>query len=462
MKAACLLITALLLAGCSLPAARNTALSPATPGPAAPDTPAAPAAEPTRPMPEPSLPVAASPTGQYVAAGLDGFTLYDGTGQAVLRQVTDRRVRSLDWSPDGRWLLVGTAGPGVLLVDPAARKATAITPRLTDLLPTYLHVAWAPDSSGVLIGTDFVGHDYSNQVWLLDPTTAKARPVAPGGRLTGLVWLPNNQALFLVAAGSGCAWSLRMDLATGRQIGDGFCTVGRFSPDGRWVAERPVMGGGFYLTDLAGKQSTVLWRNAPPGEPVPDGHWGYQANAVAWSPDSRFLAYVVNAWGHPAEPTRVPPPTLHILDTTGAEPERIARNYLPEAEWLPGAPGLLYATREEGGLAVHLGDRVLAIHPGATALGMELGPVGAALSRDGKRLVYTVSGGKDLNTVYVADLSGTGQVKQVHRSPDLVPVAWTENGAALIVARLVYRYDELGGGSATWGRYLAEIRLLNL
>lgn len=490
----CLALAALLADGCALPAASpaaatasapsgqaGTTLPPAdsaTPGPGAGGQTTAPTvgSAPAKTIPEPSLPVAASPTGQYVAAGLDGLTLYDtSTGQPVLKQVTDRRVRSLHWSPDGRWLLATTAGPGVLLIDPTARSATDLTPQMPGLPDPHLIVSWAPDSHGALVGAGYFGYELPNPVWLIEPTpaappsagangpapAATVRRVGEGGRLTGLQWLPDNQALFEVSAGSGCAWALRTGLATGKQVGDGFCHRGLVSPDTRLSAETQPIGASFSILDLTTMQQTYLWRNAPPGAPAPGERWGYNVRPRAWSPDSRFIAYEVEAWGTWPQGVTPPPPTLHVADAAGKSTEWTAARFVPDVVWLPGDAGLLFATAEDEGLAVHLGDRTLATHPGGKELGIDLGPAGAILAPDGKRLVYTVTYDREKHGIYLADLV-TGKVTPVAESPDLVPVAWLANGRGLIAACLVFRYDDLGGGSATWGRYLTEIRLLNL
>ncbi|HSL72722.1 MAG TPA: S9 family peptidase [Longimicrobiales bacterium] len=204
-------------------------------------------------------------------------------GQQNLRLTfTDENESSPRWSPDGRYLSFtssrqGARGGQVWLLDRRGGEAQ----KLTDLRPGVSSYAWSPDSKRLLFVMGDVDPNESRD-------TSSARPPRP---------IVIDRHAFK-RDGSGYLRNLRQHLylytLETRKLDT--LTVGRFdenqaswSPDGRLIAfvsertddpDRTNNADVFVMEARPGAQPRQLTTS-----PGPDG------GPLAWSPDSRFIAY---------------------------------------------------------------------------------------------------------------------------------------------------------------------------
>lgn len=162
---------------------------------------------------------------------------------AVLQRRSDAGVRSLAYSPDGKLLAAGYADGSIALWDAATHE-----------------VAWSPEEMDEAVS---------------------AVAFSPDGR----VFAAGSGAQKAGSRGEVCLWGTAMRNETARVTGwEGMVACVRFSPDGRTLA----MSGGVYnkkgevrLRDMAtGRVAALPWA----------GKHSHYIMAVAFSPDSRFLA----------------------------------------------------------------------------------------------------------------------------------------------------------------------------
>ena len=173
----------------------------------------------------------------------------DGTGVAVVAHVDGSSLSSPTWSPDGRWVVVQTPEPAILVLDTSTgelRRLTAgsISVLASDLGPSPVG-GWSPDG---------------RELAFLSPHGGIAFASVPDGTVRTLPGWPERSDPFPAPV----AWS----------------------PDGRWIVTRS-------LTE-AGQASLVridpLSGDAHPITP-PSEFWDVWPT---WSPDSDRIAFSRN------------------------------------------------------------------------------------------------------------------------------------------------------------------------
>ena len=191
-------------------------------------------------------------------------------------------TRTLDWSPDGRFIAVGgrdspvvevldarTGGVAATLTPPSALRPSG----LLDATSVWV-VRWSPDGTRIAVGGG-EGFPGPGWVWIFDPhgdllEDWEAHPVL----VIGLSWSPDSQRIATAGGSAAAVW----DAASGRQLwyvanasaGDG----ADWSPDGAVIA----YGRGTF-------------RDAGTGEELAANCSGaFDASLVAWSHDGSRLA----------------------------------------------------------------------------------------------------------------------------------------------------------------------------
>lgn len=396
--------------------------------------------DPLLPEPEPvvasvlPVPVAleVSPGGNWVAAGLNGLTLYDREGNA--RPVAPgARVRSISWAPAGDRLLAFPAAGAPLLVEAVSGRAQ----RLAGLhLQDWPVVTWSPDSTRAFVGGD------GDPIYEVRAATGAVHEVYPGGRVVGLHVLPGDRVLVLLNAGCCGAQSMTLDLTTGTLTDAGFVTGLAISPDGRLRADSAYLGGQVIVTDLLTGRQQAAWR---PGPEIPE----YRLVVDSWSPDATKLA----VWLEP----RGGKPILRIIDWAGHGLDLVAPGWEWSLTWLGPDADVAYASRtEDGKLAVFYNGTRIAVHDDAQGLGLAPGAPDVLRSPDGARLAYALNQSGHRSALVIVDLQ-TGDIRTLPDSAGLAPLAWTPDGRSLLVAQEQFRHWDLPGGGSMEGWEAAAI-----
>jgi Tol biopolymer transport system component/tRNA A-37 threonylcarbamoyl transferase component Bud32 len=154
---------------------------------------------------------------------------------------------------------------------------------------------------------------------------------------------------------------------------------GGWSPDGHSIAY--TTADTIYLRDLDAESPRALLRT------------GGQPNSPEWSPDGKWIAYVLGNQQYPTT-GNLAPSSIWVVRTTGGQAVRLTedRPLHTSPVWLPDSRGLLYVSDEEGGRDVYLRrlsrEGVPAGVP--TRLTTGLHPHTISLSADGRRLIYSL------------------------------------------------------------------------
>lgn len=158
------------------------------------------------------------------------------------------------------------------------------------------------------------------------------------GRESQVTWAPDSRRIAYVSRRDGSSNIYLYDFATGQETalttGDGFVTSPRFSPDGKQLAyQRNARE--LHALDLAGKSDRVVTKGFFDTPPFVD------PDALAWSPDSRYLAYF--AAGERMFQN------VSVVAAAGGEPRQVS--FLPNAfsgsvSWSADGTYLVFQTRQ--------------------------------------------------------------------------------------------------------------------
>lgn len=351
-------------------------------------------------------PLAVSPTGGRIAAGVGGLTIYDNQA-AVRLNLPDLRPRLLRWAPAGDLLLAVTIDG----------KAYLVGEKTVDLGVTTLKdepsAAWSPDGTRILLAS------WRAPVYEVTAATGAVRQVLANASTVGVLWLPGDQVYIFQRAGCCGSQGGRLDLQSGEITDLGHYMSWAFSPDGRRLATAPYIGGQLTITDLATGKQEVSQRDFPLSEPRPEVEMtgNYKWIVHGWSPDGSSL----NASLQPEGGTGM----LRVIDLTGERTELVARDMVNIGSWIGPGADIFYATRTDGVMRVFLNGALLSEHPGGEGLRPNVP------SPDQTRIAYGVMGPE--GALFVADLR-TGRAQRVPDSQGLSPLGWTTDDT-LLVAR---------------------------
>jgi Tol biopolymer transport system component len=417
----------------------------------------------------------------------------DGSGLRTVMSAGDSYLQPLDWSRDGRFVLVliSPKDTGQLAIVSVNDGAVRVVKEVGDH-SGRMAAAFSPDGR-------FVAYSVS-----VSPDSKKADLFVVGADGTGeralvqhpaddyvLGWAPDGRRVFFSSdrTGSYGVWSV--EIANG-QAGRGPTLV---KPDlGPITPIRFVNGTLYYhlssqLSDIQIASIDPATGRFQPAAPAKPNFSGSNAKP-AWSPDGASLAYISfrGTTGYPAAPEAV-----SILNLASGVERRI-RPAIDELEpfgsgpvWSPDGRSLLVIGRQQ---TPQHGIHRVDVETGATTpvVSVRNGTLLHALwSRDGRSVFYTLGGGctagapcltrilrRDLATgtdLELAALPNPAGIPRIAVSPDglwlaftsrsdeLKPVAWVSLvPAAGGEARRIYRApDNEGTGFVAWspdGRYV--------
>ncbi|HZZ72238.1 MAG TPA: FecR domain-containing protein [Pirellulales bacterium] len=196
-----------------------------------------------------------------------------GEETAALKYHHGKATRLL-FSPNSRLLVIaGSDGKPLLWnLDQSA-------PHKLALEGAPLALAFSADSKTVaLVGKNSPA---AIQRWDAAGGAALADWVTTAGGIASLAFAPDGKSLALGTMGGRVVlWDIASERAERTfAVGNGYVTGVLFSPDGRWIAAM-----------RRADAKLMLWSVEDGGDPVPLSAHGAAIHAIAFSPDSRFLA----------------------------------------------------------------------------------------------------------------------------------------------------------------------------
>jgi Tol biopolymer transport system component len=300
----------------------------------------------------------------FVRAGDVYLSNPDGSDAQVMLHQDGVRFKTVVWSATGNWLAID-GDPGIVLLDVATGSAHFLAGH---------NAAWSPDGDRLAV-IDSTGSP-GFELRIVDPTT----------RVT--------QAHFPFAAVGGLAWS----------------------PNGRWIAATGNCTGPL-CTGEGSSSNAVIRIDVATGDVIQlDGRSGHldAERQVAWSPDSRHIAYI--RWGMEKYPSCGDVLTCStdviVADADGGNPTRLNAE-LGEADqpgWSSDGQWVSFRNVYVAAGGVPLGITIE--HPdGTDARSIVTMPVRSyAWGPDSQRVTFTAQeSATSVATIWEASLDGTAE-----------------------------------------------------
>jgi WD40 repeat protein/serine/threonine protein kinase len=312
-------------------------------------------------------------------------------------------VRSLAYSPNGKWLATAGEDGTIRLWDPGSGKLERILVGQDNLVAM---VIWSPDSSQLAAR----GGDGTIRLWDAESATPM-RVLRPGGTTHGLAWSTDGKMLALAKA-DGLVHLY--DAATGKPIRtlEGHTTDVRtvaFSPDGKLLAS-------------AGDDRTVrLWRL----DDLPKSTALYKHDDVvtvlAWAPDSKYLA------------SGSKDNTVRVWDMDKADaPRKHTWDQAPKLKPLPfpSAQSLAFIPTHKGRKLAALNNAGLTIWRPGTDKSLASFPMNGhtlAWSPDGKTIAVALNDDVDIR-ILDSETGKTFLTLPGHKIERIIRTSWSPDG----------------------------------
>lgn len=224
-----------------------------------------------------------SPNGKLLALG-DGnrVRVLDATGSRLVWCFVGHagQVNQLAFHPDGKWLASTSEDKTIRLWNVETGAAGKVIRGHREAVEC---VAWNGDGSKLASGGR--NEDPAYRIWLADGTPGPVLPATVRDAWGSVSWSPDGK---WVATRGPQIWSVDGKPGPALDVPDGTGHVA-FSPDGNWLAVQQFAkdhSAGDRPGDSLRLIDTKTWKLHPSAGRAPV-HW---PNAIAWSPDSRFLA----------------------------------------------------------------------------------------------------------------------------------------------------------------------------
>ena len=368
----------------------------------------------------------------------DLYTLTFATGR-LTRLTWDDGLDQLDgWSRDGKWLYFSSTSHDIAGMNDIYRVAAAGGTPMPVSADRYASEYWAapaPDGAtlaftarGVTSGQWWRrGHSHldESEIWLLhDDAKPRYEQVTKGGAKSAWpMWSSDGRTLYFMSDRSGAenVWAREAGGAA-RQLTkftDGRVLWPSIAYDGRAIAFERDMG--IWLLDPASglaREVPVTLRGAPAGPGVEHLALTRQFRELALSPDGKKVAFVVRG------------EVFAASAKDGGDAARVTATPASESQvaWSPDSRRLAYVSDRDGASHLYLYD--FAKREETRLTSDSANDVTPRWSPDGKRIAF-LRGGRELRVIDVATraerLLATGEMQ---RAPFLSsrPFDWSHDG----------------------------------
>ncbi len=235
--------------------------------------------------------VAWSPDGRYIAVGTRSghkVIIFDRNGSKIAETKSISDIKSLSWSPDGKYIAVGSFSY-VYLFDRNGREIwekntwTRKGRNLTGC-GNVNNLVWSPDGKYIALGLEFSSIILFDRAGTRLWERGKPYKYCPGS----LSWSPDGK--FITAGttdGKLFVYNIEGDKVLSLNL-SGYVWSVSWRRDGRYIAVGTSFPSNIFVIEQNG---TIVWQTSVPGPCIYKVSWNYNGEYVAVGTNDRFCVF---------------------------------------------------------------------------------------------------------------------------------------------------------------------------